>query len=105
MKKQRNYDKRVKNTRIHLADWLFLKKFSIGAGVSMADALHQLIIGVKPKAEPAKAEPVTEPVTEPIPVSRVKIPVAIRVRLQPAIATNGSKSAIFRIQPKGGRYA
>lgn len=100
MKKQHNYDKRVKNTRIHLADWQFLKKFSIGAGVSMADALHQLIIGVKPKAEP-----VAERVTEPIPVSRVKIPVAIRVRLQPTFATNGSKVATDRIKLGGVRYA
>jgi len=105
MKKQHNYDKRVKNTRIHLADWLFLKKFSIGAGVSMADALHQLIIGVKPKAKPM---PIPELVTKPMPIATaygVKIPVAIRVRLQPTIATNGSKVATDRIKLGGIRYA
>lgn len=43
MKKQRNYDKKVRNTRIHLADYLILKRISQAASVSMADALHKLI--------------------------------------------------------------
>lgn len=43
MKKQRNYDKKERNTRIHLADYLVLKRISQAAGVSMAEALHRLI--------------------------------------------------------------
>ena len=64
-KAKQRYDSKEKNTRIHLADYLFVKQFSIGAGVSMAEALHQLIVGVKPKAEP-KPEPAQMPMI-PIP--------------------------------------
>ncbi|MBA7526878.1 hypothetical protein ES705_19049 [subsurface metagenome] len=45
MKKQRNYDKGVKLTRILLADYLKLKKLSDKVGVSMAQCLHVLITG------------------------------------------------------------
>jgi len=100
----KGYDKRAKVTRIFLADYQFLKQFSIGAGVSMAEALHELIIGLKPKAEPV-TERVTELVTEPMPLSRVKMPVAIRVRLQPTFATNGSKVTADRIKLGGVKYA
>jgi len=48
----KGYEKKYKVTRISLADYLFVKQFSIGAGVSMSEALHQLIIRDKPKAEP-----------------------------------------------------
>ncbi len=43
MKKQRNYDKKVKLTRVLLGDYLVLKRISQVAGVSMAEALHRLI--------------------------------------------------------------
>lgn len=37
------YDSKYKVTRIFLADYLLLKELAQKAGVSMADALHQLI--------------------------------------------------------------
>lgn len=43
MKRQRNYDKKVKLTRILLADYLVLKEFAQRAGVSMSEALHKII--------------------------------------------------------------
>lgn len=106
----KGYEKKYKVTRISLADYQFVKQFSIGAGVSMSEALHQLIIREKPKAEPVSPAQIHMPVTmaESMPVTTaygVKIPVAIRVRLQPTIATNGSKIATDRIKLGGVRYA
>ncbi len=43
MKRQKNYDKKVKVTRILLADYLALKGISLAAGISMPEALHRLI--------------------------------------------------------------
>jgi len=102
-KAKQRYDSKHKLTRILLADYLFVKQFSIGAGVSMAEALHQLIIGVKPKAKPV-TEPVPELVTEPVtqPAFRVKVPVAFRVRSEPTITVNGTKHSAFVVKPKGG---
>ncbi|MBA7584749.1 hypothetical protein ES708_26709 [subsurface metagenome] len=65
MKKQRNYDKKVKQTRILLSDYLLLKRFAAGAGVSMSEALHKLIIGLKPEPKP-EPEPVTQPVSQSV---------------------------------------
>jgi len=92
----KRYDSKHKVTRILLADYQLLKQFSISAGVSMAEALHELIVGLKPKAEP---------IAEPMPLSRVKMPVALRVRLQPTFATNGSKVTADRIKLGGVKYA
>jgi len=105
---KKRYDSKYKVTRIWLADYQLLKQFSIAAGVSMAEALHELIIKEKPKAKPV-AEPITEPVAESIqmtmPAFKVMAPVALRLRLQPTIATNGSKVAADRIKLGGIRYA
>ena len=106
----KGYEKKYKVTRISLADYLFVKQFSIGAGVSMSEALHQLIIRDKPKAEPVSPAQIHMPVTmaESIPVTtayKVTAPVAIPYRPQPVLATNGSKSVAFRIKPKGVRNA
>ncbi|MBA7714686.1 hypothetical protein ES703_123717 [subsurface metagenome] len=43
MKQQKNYDKKVKLTRILLSDYLVLKRISQVAGISMSEALHRLI--------------------------------------------------------------
>ncbi len=65
MKKQRNYDKKVKHTRILLSDYLLLKGYADSTGVSMSQALHKLITGqLKPKPEPKP-----EPAPIPVPVS------------------------------------
>lgn len=95
MKKKRNYDKKVKLTRILLADYLALKALSQKAGISMAEALHKLIA----------QQPLPKPVTV---TPRIQIPMlvgatAYQTRPQIAIATNGSAAA-FRIKPKEVRY-
>ncbi|MBA7554688.1 hypothetical protein ES705_47319 [subsurface metagenome] len=109
MKKQRNYDKRVKNTRILLSDWLILKRMSQVAGVSMSEALHRLIehqaqlplldMGIKPA-------PVAQVIGIPTPALRIGVhkPMSV-ITAKTAIATNGSKGAAFRIKTKGVRYA
>ena len=120
MKKQRNYDKRVKNTRILLSDWLILKRMSQVAGVSMSEALHRLIEHqaqlplLDMEIKPAPAAQVTG---IPTPAFRVGVhkPMSIimaeavtpayQVSSKSVIATNGSKGAAFRIKTKGVRYA
>jgi len=90
MRKQRNYDKRVKLTRILLDDYLVLKSMSIKAGISMAEALHKLITGqLKPKPE-LKPE-----------LAQIPIPV-FQVASKPVMAINGHKPGILIIKPKGG---
>jgi len=96
MKKKRNYDKKVKLTRILLADYLLLKGYAQDAGVSMAEALHSIITREWAMAK-RKARPIAEP------VFGTQSPVALRTRLQPVIATNGHSSVAFRIKPKGVR--
>ena len=100
MKKQRNYDKKVRNTRILLTDYLLLKGLAKMAGNSMAEELHRLI---------------EHQLQLPLPELRVTSKPAIQVAgLKPAIqvtgksaipvvpvttiATNGSKVAAFRIK-------
>jgi len=94
----RNYDKRVKQTRIFLDEYYVVRGMSRQAGISMAEALHRLLVGRIPEAKP-----ITQPVIQPVyrvPVARV----ALRYASQPAIATNGSKVAAIGIKPKGARY-
>ncbi|MBA7684979.1 hypothetical protein ES703_93392 [subsurface metagenome] len=99
MKKQKNYDKKVKNTRIFLDDYLFLKGLAQKAGVSMSEALHKIITRDWAMAN-RKAEPVAVATK---PAFRVTAPVALPVRPEPIIATNGHSSVAFRIKPKGVR--
>ncbi|GAI71986.1 unnamed protein product [marine sediment metagenome] len=118
-KSKQRYDSKHKVTRIFLADYQLLKELSQRAGISMAECLHKLITrqpevarqvpvtqpAFEVRAQPAfeaRAQPAFEVVTQPaFPVSA---PVALRVRLQPTIATNGSKVTAFRIKPKGVKY-
>ena len=99
---KKRYDSKYKVTRIFLADYLLLKQLAQIAGVSMAEALHLAI------TDRARQERVVTPRTQiPIPLTtayQVTTPVALRVKLQPTIATNGSKRAAFRIKTKGVRY-
>ena len=108
-KAKKRYDSKYKVTRIWLADYQLLKQFSIGAGVSMAEALHKLITREDHK-EPVSPAQIRMPVTmaELIPVTtayKVKSPVALPYRPQPVLATNGHKGVAFRIKPKGVRNA
>ena len=113
MKKQKNYDKKVKNTRILLADWLLLKSIAQNAGVSMSQALHTIITRDWAMAQPHKIKtPVTTAHRVPttavraIPTTAVRAIPTIAYRSGPitALATNGSKAAVFRIKSKGVRY-
>ena len=113
MKKKRNYDKKVRLTRILLADYILLKGYAQEAGVSMAEALHKVITRDWAMAKSAiKAPgslafrvtaPVTLPVTAPVALPATA-PVAYRSGPITAIATNGNKAVAFRIKPKGVSY-
>ncbi|MBA7695635.1 hypothetical protein ES703_104267 [subsurface metagenome] len=94
----KNYDKKVKQTRILLSDYLLLKGYAQEAGVSMSEALHTIITRDWAMAK-RKARAVAEPVFS------LKSPVALRQRPEPIIATNGHSSVAFRIKPKGVRNA
>jgi len=105
MKKKRNYDLKVKQTRILLSDYLVLKRMSQLAGTSMAEALHRLILH--------QAQlPMLDMAVKPMPAIGVTGKPAVRVagmsavRIAPVttIATNGSKGAAFRIKSRGVRY-
>ncbi|GAI09844.1 unnamed protein product [marine sediment metagenome] len=108
MKRKRNYDKKVRLTRILLADYLLLKELSQRAGVSMAEALHKIL------TKQIKPEPVTEPAYRALPAQAYRavpaqaygaeILAAYGYLGSAAIATNGSKLPAFRIKPKGVRY-
>jgi len=104
-KTKKRYDSKYKVTRIHLGDYLALKRISQLAGLSMAEALHRLI-------EHQAQLPMLDMAMKPMPAIGVTGKPAIRVagmsavRIAPVttIATNGSKGAAFRILPKGARY-
>jgi len=73
MKRKKNYDKKVKLTRILLSDYLVLKELSQRAGVSMADALHKIITRQEDKMPISPAQ-IHMPVTmaESIPVTTTR---------------------------------
>jgi len=105
IKRQRNYDKKVKVTRILLSDYLILEGISQVAGISMAEALHRLI-------EHQAQLPLPELRVTGVPTIGVTGMPAIQVTGKPTlrvvpvttIATNGSKTAAFRIKTKGVKY-
>jgi len=97
VKKKKIYNS--KTIRISLGDYALLSEVSQRAGITFAEALHLVITD---RARQAESEPVaiaTKPAFK-VPVARV----ALRYASQPAIATNGSKAAAFRIKPKGVSY-
>lgn len=94
MKKQRNYDKRVKNTRILLSDWLVLKRMSQAAGISMAEVLHGLI-------EHQAQLPMLD--IEEKPAFTIKAPVvAFQAIPRPVLTVNGHRAGVLVVNPKGG---
>jgi hypothetical protein len=90
----RNYDRRVKQTRIFLDEYYVVRGMSRRLGISMAEALHKLLVGRIPEAEP-----ISQPALR-IPVARV----ALRCASAAAIITNGSKRTALGIKSKGVRY-
>ena len=93
----KGYDKKVKLTRILLADYLALKRISQLAGVSMAEALHRLI-------EHQAQLPLLDMRAKPVSILATKSMPAIRIAPVTAMATNGSKVTAFRIKPGRVRY-
>lgn len=89
----KGYELKAKVTRIFVADYLLLKQLSIEAGVSMAEALHNLITGqLKPKQKQ-------------ITIPHTRIPMlTFQVTPQPVMAISGNsrKANVFLIKPKGG---
>jgi len=81
MKKQRNYDKKVKHTRILLSDYLFLKGVAQEAGVSMSEALHTIITRDWAMSN-RKREPVAVATK---PAFRVPAPVTAQVSTNPIL--------------------
>ena len=92
MKKQKNYDKKVRQTRILLSDYLILKSIAQKAGVSMSQALHRLI-------EHQAQLPLMDRLVRPMSAITTQSVPVFRTALVTTIATNGSKGAAFRIQP------
>ncbi|MBA7553086.1 hypothetical protein ES705_45671 [subsurface metagenome] len=97
----KNYDKRVKQTRILLSDYFILKALSQRTGVSMSSALHKLIKNAAqlplPEAEPELRQ------TASMSATVFRAAPAFRIAPVTAITTNGSKAAAFGIKPKGVR--
>ncbi|MBA7552713.1 hypothetical protein ES705_45285 [subsurface metagenome] len=104
---QARYDKKSKMCRIYLADYLAIKAVSQGAGITMAEALHKLVVGkLKPEPEPepviaARSMPVIAARSTPVIAAR-STPV-IAVRSTPVIAVNGNNAGVIVIKPRGGK--
>ncbi|MBA7682351.1 hypothetical protein ES703_90701 [subsurface metagenome] len=103
MKKQKNYDKKVRNTRILLADYLILKSIAQKAGVSMSQALHRLIEhqAQLPMLD-TKAKPVLGVTLQP--AFNARSQPAFNVRSEPVLSTNGNKAGVLVIKAKGGSF-
>jgi len=84
----------TRTVRVNIGDWQMLLKLAQRLGTNVAEAFHRLITEIRHDIVP-KAEPVFE----------VTAPVALRLRPKPTIATNGNRGVVFRIRPKGVRYA
>ncbi len=100
MKKQKNYDKKVKNTRILLSDYFLLKAYAQDAGVSMSEALHTIITRDWAMSKRKREREPVAVATKPI--FRVKSPVILRASPHPILTTNGHKAGVFVTKPKGG---
>ena len=95
----KNYDKKVKQTRIRLSDYLLLKGYAQRAGVSMSEALHELITGQAHKTPVPAAQipmPVTMAMSTPVttkltPGAKKSMPVSIAKRRSTPVTTAFSR--------------
>ena len=87
-----------KTIRISLGDYALLNGISRQAQITFAEALHLLI------TETAKRKAVVVPKAQiPMPTFRVPVArVALRYSSRPVLVTNGHKTGVFVIKPKGG---
>lgn len=87
--------------RVSLADYFLLAEISKGSGVTMAEALHLALEHQEAVTRVSSAQ-------IPMPVFRVAPVAAFRVAPSvTSIAVNGAgiEHSVFRIKPKGVRYA
>lgn len=99
MNARQRYDKKSKLTRILLSDYLLLKELSQVAGVSMADALHDLITGQDHKTPVPASQipmPVTMAMSTPVttkltPGTKKSMPVSIAKRRSTPVTTAFSR--------------
>jgi len=105
MKKQRNYDKKVKHTRILLADYLVLKGIAQRTGQSMSEALHTII--TRDWAMARSVKPVVSAKT-PVLITSIRIPVSAKpvakavigstnVQLRATVAKGGSSNGAKQV--------
>ena len=104
----KNYDKKVKHTRILLTDYLLLKGLAQDAGVSMSEALHKIITRdwamAKRKAKPVAiatkpAVGVRAPVIAQVfldPILKAKI-ISTNVQLRATVAKGGSSNGAKQV--------
>ncbi len=93
MKKKRNYDIRVKQTRVFLDDYLVIKGLSRQAGISMAEALHKIITRDWAMARSHEIlTPVTTARSMPVAIARRRsTPVTTSFSIEVENVTNGHR--------------
>ena len=105
MKKKRNYDITHRVMRVRAGDYALLVEISQKADIPMAEALHLIITD---RAEQISEISVNQekqiPAQIPMSIFSSKASVAVRVRPQAVLATNGSKTVALRIKSKGVRH-
>ncbi|MBA7715466.1 hypothetical protein ES703_124513 [subsurface metagenome] len=89
----------TRTVRVNLGDWQMLLTLAQTLETTVAEAFHKLIT----ETARLKARSVSKSQL-PLPTFSIRSSGTIRVRSLPTIATNGNKSVVFRIQPKGVRY-
>lgn len=90
----------TRTVRVNVGDWQMLLTLAQTLDTTVAEAFHRLI------TEQAKRKELAVSKSQiPMTIFDVTAPVALRLRLKPTIATNGNKAVVFRIRPKGVRYA
>ncbi len=105
MRKKTNYDKKYKVMRVRAGDYAFVAEVSRKAGVSMAEALH-LVILQKDQATNVSPQQIPMPAFRVASISAIRVASIPAIRVEPVttMATNGSKGAAFVIKPKGVRH-
>ncbi|MBA7689082.1 hypothetical protein ES703_97580 [subsurface metagenome] len=104
---KKRYDSKYKVTRIHLGDYLALKRISQLAGTSMAEALHRLI---EHQAQLPLFDRIARPVsviaTQPQPFIAARVPVipnaaarikSTNVKLRVTVAKGGSSNGAKQV--------
>lgn len=95
----KNYDKRVKQTRILLSDYLILKNYAYYAGISMAEALHRLITGLTKSVKPVTLARIPVLTTAQV-LAKPTLKAAIgltNVKLRATVAGRGSSNGFKQV--------